>query len=231
MTMHPIQTKILRVLLFTPSARFTDLNATGITSDHFNFHIKSLCDNGFAQKEDGGSYTLTTKGKEFANRLDTDHVDVVVEKQAKIGALVCCIRERDGKKEYLVQQRLKQPFYGFHGFVTGKIKIGETVEEAAVRELEEETGLAAMLTLSGVKHKMDYDTEGNLLEDKYFFLFRGDQTKGELTEVFEGGRNIWLTKEEIFKLPNVFDGVAETLKLAEEGGIGFIETKYTVEGF
>ena len=55
--MHPIQTKILRVLLFTPAARFSELNRAGISSDHFNFHVKRLCESGYVVKGEGGDYS------------------------------------------------------------------------------------------------------------------------------------------------------------------------------
>ena len=48
---------------------------------------------------------------------------------------------------------------------------GITPLQAARRELKEETGLEGKLELVGVKHKMDYSQKGNLLEDKYFFVF------------------------------------------------------------
>lgn len=50
---------------------------------------------------------------------------------------------KKGKKQYLVQTRLKDPFFGYHGYVTGKIRWGEKILEAAKRELLEETGMTA----------------------------------------------------------------------------------------
>ncbi|MEK7582276.1 MAG: NUDIX domain-containing protein [Patescibacteria group bacterium] len=225
--LHKIQADILKELMFVHDARFSDLNISKMPNDQFTFHLKRLVELGLIEKTVEGTYRLTIPGKDYAGRLDTDSKVVALETQAKIGVLVVATQ---GEK-YLVQQRLKQPYYGYHGFITGKIKRGETVLEAAARELEEETGLEGDLRLSAVKHKMDYSASGELLDDKYFFTVRVDNVSGGLHSEFPGGKNCWMTKEEIFKLPTLFDGVEESLKLILNSAFAFVETKYTVEGF
>ncbi len=126
---------------------------------------------------------------------------------------------------------MKQPYYGFYGFLTGKIKWGETVTEAAARELEEETGLKANPELIYIRHKMDYEVSGNLLEDKFFFGHRAVNCSGNLKENFDGGKNSWLTEKEILELPNRFDGVEESLKMTENRKLVFVEKKYNVKGY
>lgn len=227
---HEIQGRILRELLFHPERRFSELNVEGVPSDQFSFHVKRLVELDLLHKVND-YYELTPAGKEFANRFNTDAPVLAVERQAKLGALVCCVRGEGASKEYLVQQRLKQPYYGFHGFVTGKVKWGETVFEAAARELEEETGLTAALELVGIKHKMDYAENGALLEDKFFFAVRGEDVRGTLIETFEGGRNFWATEEAIRSLPNLFDGVSETLELVASDSLTFLERKYNVKKY
>ena len=109
---HPIQGTILKALVLQPGMTFSEMNTEGVSSDQFTFHVKQLMKTGLVIKQDDGSYDLTTVGKEAANRLDIDSgAEVQVERQAKIGVLVVPVREKDGKTEYLVQKRLKQPFY------------------------------------------------------------------------------------------------------------------------
>jgi len=228
--LHPAQARILRELLFHPEARYSDMNRTGLGSDHFNFHVKQLLEAGLIEKTPGKAYALTTPGKEFANRLDTD--EVVIERQPKIAVLIIPVRERNGAKEYLVQRRLKQPYFGYHGFMTGKIRWGSTVEETAARELLEETGLTAgEFRIRGIKHKMDYDAEGKLLEDKIFFIIMARGCSDTLTPQFEGGENRWCSTEEIATLSPVFDGVQESIDIAEDAAFSFVEKKYTVSGY
>src|SRR3989344_1267779 len=161
-------------IILTPEARFSDLNVSRISTDHFTFHVKKLTELKLIEKTEENSYRLTVIGKEFANRFDVDTENVVLERQAKIGVLIGCVRGEGKDREYLIQQRLKQPYFGYYGFMTGKVKLGETVYETAERELQEEMGLAADLKLVGVRHKMDYDKDRRLLEDKYFYVFRGE---------------------------------------------------------
>ena len=65
--LHQAQTSILRELLFHLAAGFAKLQKpTGLTSDHFNFHITRLQDIGYVTKLKRGHYSLTPAGK-FAN--------------------------------------------------------------------------------------------------------------------------------------------------------------------
>ncbi|MFH0890978.1 MAG: NUDIX domain-containing protein [Candidatus Liptonbacteria bacterium] len=228
--LHPIQGQILKGLLFHPERKFSELNSESVPSDQFSFHLRRLSELNLIRKTESG-YELTITGKEFANRFDTDSPKMKLERQAKLGVLITCIKEESGKMLFLIQQRLKHPFYGYHGFLTGKIKWGESIFETAKRELLEETGLKADLKLVGVEHKMDYSPAGELLEDKYFFVFRGDNPRGELMENMEGGRNFWATKEEFMKLPDLYADVESAMEKTLSPDIKVWEKKFTVERY
>lgn len=212
--LHPAQAEMLRVLLFKPVARFSELNVTNLTNDHFSFHLKKLVEIELIKKTEEGNYQLSAKGKEFANRMDTDTAKM--EKQAKVAVLVVGVRKKNRKTEFLLQKRLKQPFYGYCGFVTGKIRWGELVEEAGKRELLEETGLRGDLKFTGIEHKVDYDDEGKLLEDKFFYVMRGENLTGELMEEFEGGQNLWVEKSKVKEMENLFQDVLDLVKLVSK---------------
>jgi len=203
-TIHDAQMVILRELLFHPSLTFAKLQKiTGMTSDHFNFHLKKLIELKLVEKVTRGTYSLSPRGKEYANKLDTD--SNTVERQPKTAVILAIEREKDGKKEYLFQERLKQPYYGFWGCPTGKVRWGETITQTAERELMEETGLMAAHALAGVYHELVYQQEtGEQLEDKIFFVVQCKDTRGELIEQFEGGRNKWMTREEALSQPKIF---------------------------
>ena len=222
-TMHPAQVTILHALLFRPSANFSELQkASKLSSDHFNFHLRQMVEQGVVDKNDDGTYELTQAGKEYANRFDTD--ERIVERQPKIGVLLVIERE-DGK--ILAQQRKKQPFYGYWGRMTGKVRWGETIYETAARELMEETGLEADHEFKAVYHKLDYkkDTD-EILEDKVFMLFHCTNPRGELRVDFDGGHNEWLSTEEVLQKDKVFEGINEVVDLIRKPGIQFTELKF-----
>jgi ADP-ribose pyrophosphatase YjhB (NUDIX family) len=193
-TIHAAQTSILRELLFHPTAGYADLQKpTGLTSDHFNFHIARLVELGLVEKLARGSYRLTPRGKEYANRLDTDNS--TVERQPKTAVIIALERSgRGGATEYVFQERLKNPYFGFWGLPTGKIRWGETILQTAAREALEETGLTADFTVAGVYHEHVIQAESrDMLEDKIFFVVRGRNPEGKLQTDFEGGHNEWMT--------------------------------------
>jgi 8-oxo-dGTP diphosphatase len=57
------------------------------------------------------------------------------------GTDLLLISKEDDKIEILLIERLKDPFAGFWAFPGGFVEEGESCEQAALRELEEETGL------------------------------------------------------------------------------------------
>lgn len=200
--MHPYQISILRELLFKPNARFRDLKKVDIPNDHFSFHLRALIDAGLVEKK-GSVYDLTLLGKQRSNVIDT--FSKTFEKQGKIGVALHAIRtNKEGELETLVHQRLKQPFYGWWGSHTGKIHIGETPLECAQREFKEETGLTGDFNLKGVLHWIDKDPSGQILEDKYLFLFFITNVQGQLIEQLEEGINKWMTESEFSTLDKTF---------------------------
>lgn len=223
-TIHEAQTAILRHLLFVPGANFAELQKkTHLTSDHFTFHIKKLLESRYVQKS-GTVYTLTPKGKEYANRLDTDEFEI--EKQPKVSVALVVERNIDGRREFIAQQRRKQPYYGFWGRLGGKVRWGESFEDAAARELEEETGLTGTFTLCTIFRKRDYRKEtGDLLEDKVFVIMHCTDAKGELMSDFEGGHNEWLTQEEFAAKDTIFESAREFVSLID-GGVSYHAQEY-----
>ena len=220
---HIAQMHILRKLLIDRVASFADLaRAMNLTSDHANFHVKKLIAAEMVQHvpKSYGQYELTRKGKEYANRMDTE--ELVIEKQPKL--VVDIGIEHDGK--FIFQERKKQPYYGYWGFPTGKIRWGETILEAAARELIEETGLTADLRVLGTYHKLDYDEDGEGLEDKYLILVHGVNPQGELIIENETHTNRWLTPEEYSELDKRFGDIYETLGHMRASESFIAETKY-----
>jgi len=194
---HQAQTAILRELLFVDSAGFAALQKpTGLSSDHFKFHIARLVELAYVEKMAAGQYRLSARGKEYANKLDTD--SNTIEKQPKSAVILVVEREAaGGGSQFVVQERRKHPFFGFWGFPSGKIRWGETILQTAARELMEETGLTATPRHMGIYHEQVVEREsGQMLEDKIFHIIHCSAPEGQLKAEFDSGRNIWTTLED-----------------------------------
>lgn len=225
---HEFQISILRELLFKPYARFRDLKKVDATNDHFSFHIKQLIKEGLIVKTNG-RYKLTDKGKEFANRMDTDALKL--ERQAKLAVALHAVRKRNGITEYLVHRRLKEPFYGWYGSHSGKVRWGENPLDCAKREFLEETGLVGKFTLKGIVHYHHFHKDGRLLEDKYFWVYKVENTKGEFKEKVPEGENIWMTEKKYRSLKNVFATFDEVIDIINGKNLVYIDRVKFVESY
>lgn len=229
-SLHSIQIKILQDLLYKECIKYSDLKPKEMEGSQFTFHLEALIKEGLIKKNTLG-YALTSKGKEVANRMDYGDTDI--KAQAKISAVLCCIREVDGVIQYLLYTRKKNPFWGYQGFPTGKVKRGEDIYKAAGRELLEETNLEGIPELFAIRHYRIYSNDNLLLEDKIFFAFRFKDPKGKLTSGKEGDFK-WVDKNNVYEyLERPVKEIPEIIKALEKfsGEITFLEGSYTTEGF
>lgn len=225
---HDFQLSILRELLFKPMARFRDLKKFDVTNDHFTFHVNHLLKEGLIIKVDG-KYSLSDIGKEFANRIDTDSLKL--ERQAKLAVALHAVRIKNGKREILIHQRLKEPFYGWYGSHSGKIRWGENPIDCAIREFEEETGLSGDFDLKGIVHYHHYHKDGRFLEDKYFWVFAINNTSGDLKVEVPEGKNIWMNEEKFKKLKNTFSTFEEIVEVIDSKKLVYIDRKRVVDSY
>ena len=85
------------------------------------------------------------------------------------------VKERDG---FVLVKRLNPPFKDHWAIPGGFVEVGETVEQAAVREAKEETGLNVKLVkLIGVYSKPDRDPRGHVVSIAYLAIPVGGQLK------------------------------------------------------
>jgi 8-oxo-dGTP diphosphatase len=64
-----------------------------------------------------------------------------VKNPRRVSVVVSALIEENGKVLLVKRKKSKKAFPGFWGLPTGKVKAGETLEEAVRREVKEETGL------------------------------------------------------------------------------------------
>jgi ADP-ribose pyrophosphatase YjhB (NUDIX family) len=215
--LHSVQLTILSTLRHTHSARFSELQKQSeLDSDVFKFHIKALQKRGFVEKALDGTYGLTAAGKLFANNLDDS--TRAPQKQPKLSVLLLIQRQNErGETAFLLQQRLRHPYWGFIGLMTGPVLWGTSIEDAAKQELKKQTGLSGAPRLRSFIRQTDYiQNSESLLEDKLFALVEIGDVSGELSNSWRGGHNEWLTLEQLKTENKVFTATLQTLSRLSE---------------
>ena len=75
--------------------------------------------------------------------------------------------------------------------------------------------------------KLDYDTDGTLLEDKYFCLVRGINPLGNLVPESDGQRNAWLTDAEFEAKEHRFGNLEDLQEFIDTRRTFVVEKKFT----
>ncbi|KKT77666.1 MAG: NUDIX hydrolase [Microgenomates group bacterium GW2011_GWA1_Microgenomates_45_10] len=180
--------------------------------------------------KDINRYALTAPGKMAAARLDT--ASGTVEKQPKISVYLIPHLKTGGIERYLVQERKKEPYFGYWGFITGKIRFGETLGETAERELAEETGLTGAFRFCYEIHEMVYDKKsGNQLEDKFFHVMEAFDLSGKVKTRTIEGRNKYVTAEEFWPLTPKYHNEDDLFRWFLEKDFKLKEEKYYIDKF
>jgi ADP-ribose pyrophosphatase YjhB (NUDIX family) len=186
---HQIQRNILLKLIHTPKATFTELLGNERDSNKFAYHLGVLEKNSIILKKDG-KYTLSQEGKKLSSFIEGD-----TGSKAAFPTFNHVLIVKDGNK-ILAQKRLKEPFYGYWGLISGKINFGFNIEECAKRDIEEETGLkAGQARFFGVNQSKTFE-DGNLLHHHIMFYVELSGISGKLKRTTHKGENQWMTVEE-----------------------------------
>jgi len=163
-----------------PALRYAELKPAGVEGNHFMYHLRQLMRSGHVVKRPDGQYELSRDGKLHADGLS--HKSLKLRRQPRIVTLVVC---RNAKGEWLFVRRHRQPLLDMAGFPYGKIHLGETVVEAAHRELMEKTGLTANLVHRGDGY-ITIHQHGEPVSQIMFHLFCGDDPQGQLRDSLAG---------------------------------------------
>jgi len=190
---HPLQKSVVLKLIHKPVASFTELLGEERDSNKFAYHLGKLEAEGIIKKTVEGKYSLSEEGRKLSAFIEGD-----TGTQALFPTFAHVLVVQDGDK-VLVQKRLKEPFYGYWGLISGKINFGLNIEECAIRDLTEETGLTASSSqLIGINQAKTYE-DGKLLFHHMMFYVRLNGISGDLHGVTHKGENEWVTVEEFLR--------------------------------
>ncbi|MBI4144875.1 NUDIX domain-containing protein [Candidatus Woesearchaeota archaeon] len=187
---HDIQRSIILKLIHNPSLSFNELWDKQGESNKFAYHVNKLEAVGLIVKIDDGKYRLTDEGRKLSAFIEGDTGGQAAFPTLTIFQLVW----HDGK--LLCQKRLKEPFYGTWGFVSGKQNFGWNIIECAKRDLKEETDLEAdVYTIKGIEQVKTFDN-GKLLFHHFLIAVETHDPKGTLKAKTHKAEHVWLTPGE-----------------------------------
>jgi 8-oxo-dGTP diphosphatase len=107
----------------------------------------------------------------------------------------------------LLVRRGRGPAQGEWSVPGGRVELGETVGEAVVRELAEETGIEALCgPLLGWVERIDDDHHFVILDFVVEVMDAGDPVAGD-----DAAEAAWVPLEEVAEMTNLVDGLAEFL--------------------
>ncbi|GHF93266.1 MULTISPECIES: NUDIX hydrolase [Amycolatopsis] len=126
---------------------------------------------------------------------------------------------QDDEGRILMIRRTDNDLYSIPG---GQLELGETLAEAAVREVREETGISCEVTsviglYSDPKHVIVYD-DGEIRQE-FSICFRASPISGELTTSNESREVLWVPPARVKDLkvhPSISLRIGHALRLSTE---------------
>lgn len=191
MTMtHDLEREILLKLIHNPHLKFNELWAKNGESNTFAYHVNKLEREGYIEKDNEGGYGLTVEGKKMSAFIEGD---TGLRADLPTPTVVLLVKNND---QWLCQKRLKEPFFGYWGFVSGKINFGQNIFECATRDLLEETGLhSKSWKLKCLEQVKTFEGDKLLFHHLLFTLITEDFT-GELKDRTHKAEHKWMTLDQ-----------------------------------
>ncbi|MBR9707574.1 MAG: NUDIX domain-containing protein [Candidatus Diapherotrites archaeon] len=189
MLSNQLRKNIVSLLRSQPGLTYSDFLEEKMDSSKLAYHLNYLKDQNLVMKKDD-KYYLTEFGKQEVGYLDGATQEQERQPiQVAITALV-----KDGK--ILLTKRKREPFHSIHSCIGGKVKFGESTQQTAERELLEETGLTADLTLKGITHLTSKEN-GETTYHHNIYIYKGENIKGQLLKETDEGENKWVSLEKL----------------------------------
>jgi len=202
--MHTIQQHVLDLLLAQSPRRYAELKPTDVEGNVFTHHLRQLIKGEFVVQQEPGRYALGKFGRKLAGNISSHTGEV--RSQQKILVEVAL---RNKKGEWLLFERAREPYRTFIGFPAGRRHAGETLRQAAERDIYEKTDIHPDLKFAGTLSFTVYAGE-ELFNFVETHIFVGKADSPTLKEEGILGKPLWqdLRGENLNSHP-YFPGLAE----------------------
>ena len=170
---------IFKLFTTNTSFQFNEIEkATNIPSNKLSYHLNELLKQGLLEKDEN-VYKVTKSAQSLLPKL----TQITGKEEGPLTVVISAIT-KDNK--ILLIQRKKRPYKGYWSLTGGKMKLSESIEEGALREAKEETGLD--LEFKGVKGVVhERVKEDNVYKHGFVFFFTHIEAKNtDLTHTEEG---------------------------------------------
>ena len=119
-------------------------------------------------------------------------------------------------RRVLIVRRARPPASGLYTLPGGGVELGETLEEAVIREVKEETSLdVEPVALAGYRQAISRDAAGDVERHFVILPFAARYLAGEISLNAELAEARWLLPAELSGLKTT-DGLAEIVTAASE---------------
>ncbi|MBI4451364.1 NUDIX domain-containing protein [Candidatus Woesearchaeota archaeon] len=171
--------------------RFGDIEkALEMRSNLLTYHLDQMANEGLLRKEEG-EYLLTAE----AEKLIPFFAQMTGKEVAVLPVVVVAVIKDD---RICLLQRAKRPYKGYWGMIGGKVQAHESLEETAVREVKEETGLDVEFDkLHAVIHERV--AENNAFKHGFALFLASVKVKGGRLKQSDEGRVDWFALEGLNK--------------------------------
>ncbi len=219
---HHIQAEIFAKLRHNVELRYKDLKAPELEPSQFTYHLKELIKQKLIEKTEVGTYRLTSGGVELAQHFSSSKGNL---NEAPLTYTLIFLRTTNNK--WFIVRRAKHPHINKYACISGKIYMQETLEQAAERELYNQT-------MGLIKTKLEYRGYVSVMVQDQGFLahitgpvwFADNLEPIELPSK-EHGAIMWADWE---KLPygQFIPGWKEIVEMIETGQPRYLDLSFTV---
>ena len=183
--MHHIQKHILRTLMYTKRAKFSDMRPPRVDSNAYSYHLRVLQKDGLVEKTDRG-YRLSPDGLFYVDKVSMDNLETRI--QPKIITMIVAQNELG---QVLAYSKTKQPFIQSVMLPFGKIHIDDvTVMDGAKREMSEKVGVVP----KDLKHVGDCYIRANINGHLVWNVLAHIFTARLKSNQIQDDKHLWLSK-------------------------------------